>query len=274
MLVHSSSEYSCLSSRSTSLLRIPLILILRKMLFSREVESRRVAVQGFINILAQFRVMGALPSSQASFSFFFYIEPNNHNARANIIVRRTLYEGLSDVAKSNVKLVHNIMELLYQHLSTFIDIKEEILNPVKLHKTVTTQGESVVILEPLGELLLCLSKCKSFHDNRRTSRGMDDDEDDDFVTTLNGICSMFDSLVEKLAYCDLDDLNIGNISCSSAGARGKTNIMYVEVMIGVYDGLLHWVFCNDALQSPDKMKDLIALFKTQRKIIEANERET
>ncbi|KAL7632690.1 UNVERIFIED_CONTAM: hypothetical protein RMT77_016961 [Armadillidium vulgare] len=274
-------------------LKDSLILILRKMLFSREVESRRVAVQGFINILAHFRVMGALPSSQASFSFsstlsqisvdvHSSVDSNTNEALClellgvlrrcftqQFQVRRTMYEGLSDVAKSNVKLVHNIMELLYQHLSTFIDIKEEILNPVKLHKTVTSQGESIIILEPLGELLLCLSKCKSFHDNRKTSRGMDDDEDDDFVATLNGICSMFDSLVEKLAYCDLDDLNIGNISCSSAGARGKTNIMYVEVMIGVYDGLLHWVFCNDALQSPDKMKDLIALFKTQRKIIEA-----
>lgn len=161
------------------------------------------------------------------------------------------------------------MELLYQHLLTFVDIKEDILNPVKLTKTITTQGENIIILEPLGELLLCLSKCKSFHENRRSSRGMDDDDDDDFVTTLNGICTLFDSLIDKLAYCDLDDLNLGNISCSTGGARGKTNIVYSEVMIGVYDGLIHWVFCNDALQSPDKMKDLIALFKTQRKIVEA-----
>ena len=50
-------------------LKDALVLILRKLLFSREVKNRKIAVHGILLFLRNFKLMGTLPCSQSSMSF-------------------------------------------------------------------------------------------------------------------------------------------------------------------------------------------------------------
>uniref|UniRef100_A0A6A7G4B5 Fanconi anemia group I protein-like n=4 Tax=Hirondellea gigas TaxID=1518452 RepID=A0A6A7G4B5_9CRUS len=283
-------------------LRDALIITLRKMLFSRNVDSRVVAVRGFLLLLRQLRVVGALPSSQASLSFSSALSQISCTAQVHSEVstnrnqtlcfellgvlrrcfsqqhqvRSALYAGLYDVCRVNPKLCPNILSLLHQHLTGFIDLRPDTLNPVVLKKTVQVHGDTATLQEPLGNLLGCLSACKVYYERKRAessdaSRALDDDEEEDeenAVAVLNDICVVFDVLAEKLSTCDLDDLEFDNRMEFSTTAEGQKNIFYAQIMVAVYDAVIDHSFYTSGVEQEDKMNKCVSLFKIQRKIVE------
>lgn len=276
-------------------LKDDIMLILRKMLFSKQVEGRQGAVKGFLQFLRHFRVMGALPCSQASISFSSALSQVNVSADVHSsvdsstnealclellgVLRRcfsqqhevksTLYDGLYDVSRSNPKLCVNILEVLHQHAKQFVDERPEVANPIRIKNAVTVHGDSVSLVEPLGDLFSCLASCKTFYETWREKDNNEEDEEDEAISVLNDICSLFDVLTEKLAACDLEDLEMDkNADFSSATLPGQKNSLSAQVYIGTFDAVIEHVFHHGAQKDEAKMKSLITIFKTQRKIVD------
>ncbi|XP_071547924.1 Fanconi anemia group I protein [Panulirus ornatus] len=276
-------------------LKDALMITLRKMLFSKKVDSRQIAVRGFLQFLRHFRVMGTLPSSQASTSFSSSLSTVSINADVHSVfnsstnealslellgvlrrcfsqqheVKSTLYLGLYDVCRANPKLVVNILELLLQQSKCFLDLRPDILNPVTLKKVIAVQGDTVTLVEPMADLLSTLATCITYYEERREHETGDDDNEENATIVLNEICSAFDILTEKLSGCDLEDLGIdvkGDFSTGSSS--GQKNILSAKVMIGVFDSLIQHTFSHGALTSEEKMQTVLNLFKSQRKIVE------
>ncbi|XP_045594082.2 Fanconi anemia group I protein [Procambarus clarkii] len=276
-------------------LKDTLMITLRKMLFSKKVESRQIAVKGFLQFLRHFRVMGALPSSQASMSFSSSMSTVSINADVHSIfnsstnealclellgvlrrcfsqqheVKSTLYLGLYDVSRTNPKLVVNILELLIQHSKCFLDLRADIFNPIILKKAIVVQGETVKLIEPMADLLSSLAACKNYYEEHRANDTSENDDDDNAITVLNEICSMFDILTEKLSGSGLEDLGIdANGDFSTSSSCGQKNILSAKVMIGVFDSLIEHAFTSTSQTTHQKMQTVLSLFKSQRKVVD------
>lgn len=276
-------------------LKDALMITLRKMLFSKQVESRQVAVRGFLQFLRHFRVMGTLPNSQASMSFSSSLSTVSINADVHSVfnnstnealclellgvlrrcfsqqheVKSTFYAGLYDVSRANPKLTVSILELLLQHIKVFLDVRADIFNPVILKKVISIQGENAVLNEPMGDLLGSLGAIKTYYEeNRERIITEDDDDEENAVSVLNEVCSIFDHLTEKLAGCGLDDLGLDtNGEFSNSSAVGQKNLFSAKIMVSVFDCLIEHTFTHGAETSEEKMQTLISLFKSQRKIV-------
>lgn len=277
-------------------LKDSLMITLRKMLFSRKIESRQIAVRGFLQFLKYFRVMGTLPSSQASMSFSSSLSCTSVNVNVHSVfnsstnealclellgilrrcfsqqqeVKCTLYRGLYDVCAANPHLVVSVMELLLQHSQTFMDVRPDALNPIQMKKVVQVQGESVVLVEPLGDLLSALAACQAYYHKHKDLVAAADGENDkdNVVSVLNEISSLFDQLVEKLSGCDLGDMGINsNGDFSSGSAAGKKNLLNAQAMAAVFDSLLEYTFLTK-MQSQETVPTVLSLFKSQKKIVD------
>ncbi|KAK4296808.1 hypothetical protein Pmani_030728 [Petrolisthes manimaculis] len=273
-------------------LKDTIMLIMRKMIFSKRVESRQVAVCGFLQFLRNFRLLGTLPSSQASMNFSSSMSTsvsadihtvfNSSTNEALCLellgilrrcfsqqheVKTTFYGGLFEVCQTNPKVAVSIVEMLHHHLTTLLDLRDDILNPVLLKKVIMVRGDNVVLVEPMGDLLSSLATCKTHYEKTRESGGDDDDDDDGDVEVLNDVCNMFDKLTERLSGCDLEDLGINpNGDFTSITNAGQKNILSCKVMVGVLESLIEHTFISEPQPSEEKMQTIIALFKSQKKI--------
>lgn len=161
---------------------------------------------------------------------------------------------------ANPKLGPSVLRLLQQHLASFVDTTQDALCPLLLQKAVKGQGEAAQLVEPLGDLISCLVRCKiRFQKFQDTST--DDDHDEEGTATLGEVQALLDALTEGLAYVDIDDLELGG------GGAGPTEHLRHQLAVGVLDALIEENFCNGALRSESHMKKVLALFKTQQTIV-------
>ncbi|XP_066938275.1 Fanconi anemia group I protein isoform X1 [Macrobrachium rosenbergii] len=277
-------------------LKDSLMMILRKMLFSKQVESRQAAVKGFMQFLRHFRVMGTLPSSQASMSFSSSLSAISINADVHSVfsnstnealclellgilrrcfsqqheVKSVLYSGMYDVCRSNPKMIVSILELLHHQSKQYLDKRPVVFNPIDLRKIVVVQGDSVQLVEPMGDLLSSIGACKLYLEKKRAEGADEDDEEDESaISVLNDICSLFDHVIEKLAGCGLDDIGFDtNGEYLPSTAVGEKNIVCAKVMLSVFDSLIEYSFCQGATTSLERMQTVISLFRSQKKIID------
>ena len=133
-------------------LRDCLLLLLRKLLFSRRIEHRQLAAKGYIQFLLNFKVVGGMANTQPSQSSFTASQVNvvgevgrsvgdkiaNPNSRTGndalcleilgilkrcleqqADVRRIVYKSLPEVLHKNSQLVDPVLQLLAIHLRDF-----------------------------------------------------------------------------------------------------------------------------------------------------------
>ena len=151
-----------------------------------------------------------------------------------------------------------------------MDLRPDALNPVQLKKVVLVQGESVILVEPLGDLLSAIAACQACYHNHKDGAAAagGEEEDDNATSILNEICSLFDRLTEKLSGCDLGDMGINtNGDFSSGSTAGKKNLVSAQVMAGVFDSLVEHTFMTGQL-SREAITTILSLFKSQQKIFD------
>ena len=188
-------------------------------------------------------------------------------------VKSVLYSGLYDVCRSNPRLIVSILEMLHHQSKQFLDVRPVVFNPIFLSKVVIVQGDAVQLVEPMGDLLSCLGACKFYLEKRREKGHMEGDDEEEeeehAISILNDICSFFDGVIEKLGGCGLDDLGLdekGDYLLSTT--VGEKNVACAKVMIGVFDSLIEYSFSQGATTSSDRMREVISLFKSQKKVID------
>ncbi|XP_056427902.1 Fanconi anemia group I protein isoform X2 [Hyla sarda] len=274
-------------------LRDNVILVLRKAMFSSQLDARKSAVAGFLLLLKNFKVLGSLSSSQCSqaigASQVLVDVHTRYNSAANEAfcleilgclrrclsqqedIRRILYEGFYDVIRRNSQLARPIMHTLVAQLKRYYEPEQDLLPPLKLEKCITAQKEQIILQEPLAHLLSSLHSCLSWYKQRSTllqEKGMDDDDDEDYTACQQEIDEMLESITRRMTKCDLEEFELDkSADFSLSSGVGMKNFNYAVLVMGVCEVLMEYNFTT-ANYSKCKFEDILGLFKCYSKLVD------
>ncbi|XP_029008598.1 Fanconi anemia group I protein [Betta splendens] len=277
-------------------LKDALILVLRKAMFSSQLDGRKSAVTGFLLLLKNFKVLGSLASSQCSQSVSSsQVQVDVHsryNSAANEAfcleilsslrrclgqqadVRLMLYEGFYDVLRRNSQLASSIMQTLLSQLRRYYEPEQDLLPPVKLEPCITAHGDQVYLQEPLAHLMSCTVHCLLWLQNvRRTvnlNAGVSDDEDeeDEEEGYRSELQTILESMTRRMIKSELEDFELDKSAEFSMGSSvGVKNNIYAVLVMGVYEVLMEYKFIK-ANYSKSCFEELIQLFNNHHKLTE------
>ncbi|XP_054633293.1 Fanconi anemia group I protein isoform X2 [Dunckerocampus dactyliophorus] len=272
-----------------------LILVLRKAMFSSQLDGRKSAVTGFLLLLKNFKVLGSLASSQCSQTISSsQIQVDVHsryNAAANEAfcleilsslrrclgqqadVRLMLYEGFYGVLSRNSQLASSIMQTLLSQLRRYYEPEQDLLPPVKLQPCITAHGEQVHIQEPLAHLVSCTVHCLLWlknmrHSTRTNGEDSDEDEDEDEEGYQSELQTILESMTKRMIKCEMEDFELDKSADFSNGSSvGVKNNIFVVLVMGLYEVLMEYNFVN-ANYSKILFEELLELFNRYHKMCE------
>ncbi|KAF9422171.1 hypothetical protein BGZ94_008642 [Podila epigama] len=242
--------------------RDSLILILRKALFSKSVESRQVALSGLLLLLeltakSQQSLRGGPSRAGGDFR-----EAELSSGSLEILgmlrrclgqqgdIRLALYIRLMNLIDTSPALVPVIFELLHAHFLQFYDCTGTRLSPLKLDECVAnarTGGEPVLI-EPLQYLmsgvirsLVGLRKAKS--KASRDTLAADPSQ-------VEACYADMDKLLASLDRAGLEDFELDKSSDFHMGSNiGMRNNMYASLLIGCFESAIEYVVLTQQTQT-------------------------
>ncbi|XP_059191024.1 Fanconi anemia group I protein [Centropristis striata] len=274
-------------------LKDALILVLRKAMFSSQLDGRKSAVTGFLLLLKNFKVLGSLASSQCSqavSSSQIQVDVHSrYNSAANEAfcleilsslrrclgqqadVRLMLYEGFYDVLRRNSQLSSSIMQTLFSQLKRYYEPEQDLLPPVKLEPCITAQGDQVYLQEPLAHLVSCTVHCLLWLRNMRRSanRNADDSDDEEEEEGYQSeLQTILESMTRRMIKSELEDFELDKSAEFSMGSSvGVKNNIYAVLVMGVYEVLIEYNFIQ-ANYSKSHFEELIELFSRYHKLSE------
>ncbi|XP_075870862.1 Fanconi anemia group I protein isoform X2 [Nelusetta ayraudi] len=273
-------------------LKDALILVLRKAMFSSQLDGRKSAVTGFLLLLKNFKVLGSLSSSQCSqavSSSQIQVDVHSrYNSAANEAfcleilnslrrclgqqadVRLMLYEGFYDVLRRNSQLASSIMQTLFTQLKRYYEPEQDLLPPVKLEPCITAHGDQVYLQEPLAHLLSCTVHCRLWLQSlHRSVNGDDDDEEEeDEEGYQSELQTILDSMTRRMIKSELEDFELDkSAEFSTVTSVGTKNNIYAILVMGVYEVLMEYNFIN-ANYSKSGFEELLELFNRHHKLSE------
>ncbi|XP_047128434.1 Fanconi anemia group I protein isoform X1 [Hydra vulgaris] len=270
-----------------------LILVLKKSMFSKNLESRKIAVTGFLLILKHFRIDleggGFSLPSQIAFSQSYSCSQvivstqGRYNVAANeafcleilgslkkclsqdSYVRQQLYEGIYEVSCRNPQLSNSILDLLFSQFLKYFIRDPIILPPLDLNLCIGEEDEKAVILEPLPYLLHALQMCAS-KSAKRLDR--DEDEDESLSHLLDDVEECLASLTKRLIKSSLEDFDMDKSTDLSGSSEGLKNHIKAKMLLGVYEVFIEYNFTNAATISIDTCNIIKELFEQHQKLSE------
>ncbi|CAB3981776.1 Fanconi anemia group I -like [Paramuricea clavata] len=254
-------------------LRDSLMLVLRKAMFSRNLESRKIAVSGFLIVLKHFKVRGSnitssqslSQSSQSSASSHIQVDVHNTSRGSNTgnealcleilgglrrcfnqqaDIRVLLYEGLCDVLGSNSELQQAALEIVHKHFLKYYEHDDEILPPLNLDPCLTASGDQVFLAEPLGHLLCLLqqSLVRSLKNSEQDER-MDEDGEEELNYFTEKLQELFTSLTQRMNKSELEDFELDkSADYSMANGVGIKNNIFACLVLGILEVLMEHTF--------------------------------
>ncbi|XP_028814789.1 Fanconi anemia group I protein isoform X2 [Denticeps clupeoides] len=270
-----------------------LILVLRKAMFSSQLEGRKSAVSGFLLLLKNFRVLGSLASSQASqaisSSQIHADVHSRYNSAANEAfcleilsslrrclnqqadVRLLLYEGFRDVLRHNSQLASSIMQTLLSQLKRYYEPEQDLLPPLKLEPCISAQGDQIFLQEPMAHLLSCTVHCLLWLRNVQTGgpmAGSDDDEEEEEEGYQTELHAMLESVTRRLMKSELEDFELDkSAEFSLSSSVGVKNNIYAVLVMGVYEVLIEYNFVM-ANYSKNRFEEILELYRRHHKLSE------
>ncbi|XP_040895232.1 Fanconi anemia group I protein isoform X2 [Toxotes jaculatrix] len=276
-------------------LKDALILVLRKAMFSSQLDGRKSAVTGFLLLLKNFKVLGSLASSQCSQAISSsQIQVDVHsryNSAANEAfcleilsslrrclgqqadVRLMLYEGFYEVLRRNSQLSSSIMQTLLSQLRRYYEPEQDLLPPVKLEPCITAHGDQIYLQEPLAHLVSCTVHCLLWLQNMRRSAnpnadGSDDDEEEEEEGYQSELQTILESMTRRMVKSELEDFELDKSAEFSMGSSvGVKNNIYAVLVMGVYEVLIEYNFIK-ANYSKSRFEELMQLFNRYHKLSE------
>ncbi|XP_069480410.1 Fanconi anemia group I protein isoform X2 [Ambystoma mexicanum] len=272
-------------------MRDSLILVLRKAMFSSQIDARKSAVAGFLLLLKNFKVLGSLSSSQCSQAIgASQVQVDVHmryNSAANEAfcleilgslrrclsqqadVRLMLYEGFYDVLRRNSQLADSIMQTLLSQLQRYFEPKPDLLPPLKLEGCITAQGDQIFLQEPLAHLICCIQHCLAWYNSSvHQNKGLveEEDDDDDHMGLQQDLDEMLESITRRMIKSDLEDFELDkSADFSVTSGVGVKNNIYAILVMGVCEVLMEHNF-NIGNFSKSKFEDVLGLFMCYSKL--------
>ncbi|XP_077119593.1 Fanconi anemia group I protein [Ranitomeya variabilis] len=269
------------------------ILVLRKAMFSSQLDARKSAVAGFLLLLKNFKVLGSLSSSQCSqaigASQVLVDVHTRYNSAANEAfcleilgglrrclsqqedIRRILYEGFYDVTRRNSQLARPIMHTLVAQLKRYYEPEPDLLPPLKLEKCITAQKEQIILQEPLAHLLSSVHSCIRWYKQQSSllqERGMEENDDEDYMACLQEIDEILESITRRMTKCDLEEFELDkSADFSVSSGVGMKNYSYAVLVMGVCEVLVEYNFTT-ADFSKSKFEEILGIFKCYSKLVD------
>ncbi|ESO96862.1 hypothetical protein LOTGIDRAFT_115514, partial [Lottia gigantea] len=248
-------------------LKDTLMIVLKKSMFSRQLEARKIGVIGFLMFLKNFKVLGGLPSSQCSQPFTLsqvqvdvhtrYNPASNEALCLEILgnlrrcctqqadVRLQLYEGLYEVVHRNTQLQLSVLDMLLNQIKKYYEEDKDISPPLKLDKCILAQGEQVFLAEPLAHLLSCIQYMiiKTVETKEKMEVEEDDDEEETSLTDLQSILA---SLTDRMITSEMEDFEIDkSADFSLNNSVGIKNNIFAILVMGVYEALIEYTYLSN-----------------------------
>ncbi|XP_026167020.2 Fanconi anemia group I protein isoform X2 [Mastacembelus armatus] len=274
-------------------LKDALILVLRKAMFSSQLDGRKSAVTGFLLLLKNFKVLGSLASSQCSqtvSSSQIQVDVHSrYNSAANEAfcleilsslrrclgqqadVRLMLYEGFYDVLRRNSQLASSIMQTLFSQLRRYYEPEQDLMPPVKLEPCITAHGDQVYLQEPLAHLVSCTVHCLLWLQNMHRSpdpNADESDEEEEEEGYQSELQTILESMTRRMIKSELEDFELDKSAEFSMGSSvGVRNNIYAVLVMGVYEVLMEYNFVR-ANYSKSHFEDIMELFNHYHKLSE------
>ncbi|XP_064422091.1 Fanconi anemia group I protein [Latimeria chalumnae] len=273
-----------------------LILVLRKAMFSSQLDARKSAVAGFLLLLKNFKVLGSLASSQCSQAIgASQVQADVHmryNSAANEAfcleilgslrrclsqqadVRLMLYEGFYDVLRRNSQLSNSVLQTLLSQLRRYYETEQDLLPPLKLEGCITAQGDRIFLQEPLAHLLCCVHHCLGWYKDLvlqrqdKAEEEEEEEEEDDEAGFQQEMEEMMDSITRRMIKSELEDFELDkSADFSTASSVGVKNTIYAILVMGVCEVLMEYNFTRGNY-SKNRLEDVLGLFNCYHKLSE------
>ncbi|KAJ6662812.1 hypothetical protein lerEdw1_011016 [Lerista edwardsae] len=267
-------------------MRDSLILVLRKSMFSGQLDARKSAVAGFLLLLKNFKILGSLTTSQCSQAIgASQIQVDVHaryNSAANEAfcleilgslrrclsqqadVRLMLYEGFYDVLRRNSQLSNSILEMLLSQIKRYYESEPNLLPPLKLEGCILAQRDQIFLQEPLAHLLCCIQHCLAWYKNTLTLRQQTEEEEeegDSDAGLQQNLSDMLESITRRMIKSELEDFELDkSADFSQSTGVGLKNNIYAILVMGICEVLIEYNFSTGDF-SKSKFEDVLGLFK-------------
>lgn len=274
-------------------LRDSLMVVLRKAMFSRQVDARKIAVAGFLLILKNFKILGggitssqpasqpSQPSHSSQIQVDVHVRGGNMGNEALCLeilgnlrrcltqqadVRVQLYEGLFHVLCRNPQLQQPILDMLSNQFQKYLESDETVNPPVKLEPCLSAAGDQIYLTEPLAHLLCYLlhsmGKCIESHNED------ENDEKESMEHILNELEDLFQSLVRRMNKSEMEDFELDkSAEFSLVSSVGIKNNILALLVLGVYEILLEYSFSEGEL-SGESVDEILQLFGNYHQLSE------
>ncbi|XP_049848207.1 Fanconi anemia group I protein-like [Schistocerca gregaria] len=273
--------------RDSSSLRTTLTIILRKSMYSRNVETRKMAVSGLLLFLKHMDVKSLVALSQTSCSqgdtdsmglgslsqVDVHQEVGSLGNEATCIellnilrrcfmqqssVRLCLYQGLHDAVCKNPVLFPHALELLSEHFSQYYEKSENVLPPVNFSKIIEVKGASVILKEPLANLLFVIQQLtvKALRNSENSKQ------------TADKLQQMLESLTDRMIKCSLEDLGFDNTTnFADIIPESQQAVEIFHQTLGIYEALMAYTI-SLWKENSSNCQRLSNLFKGYHRLIE------
>ena len=227
------------------------IMVFRKSLFSKDPNTRMIAVIGLTEMVKKFRVGEAYSqSSQLSCSQIqvHMMATNDINEavctelimllkralKQQSAIRSKVYDRLADIISSNPQIYPMILQLLEEQLDIIYEKDENLLPPIKLSECITTLPDQSILKEPIPNLLQAIFQC-----TQGVNEWVGDEEDEVLKLT-----EKLSSILMRCCKSDLEDWELDKaVQFGSTGVESR-NLVTAQTLISILEVLLEHVIVN------------------------------
>ncbi|GLV41723.1 Fanconi anemia complementation group I [Carabus blaptoides fortunei] len=268
-------------------IRDNLILILRKALYSRKIETRQMAACGFLKLLKSLRIssLAALSQSNSSASSYSFLTQISLDCQAHqsankfsnealclevlgilrrcfiqqAEVREELYEGLYDAVCMNSELGIPVLDMLWVHFNQYYNNEEDALPPLLLPKIVVSRNVDVLLQEPLGQLIyvigLIVTKLLETHDTSHPS--------------IARFTNVLQSLSDRMSKCELIHFELENGGdLLDTSPESQKQILILKQCMSIYEALMGFLISSWSLNSENTAHKINCLFQGYSRLVD------
>lgn len=269
-------------------LKDTLMLVLRKALFHRDVEARKVAVCGYLTILKKINFIGKISlsqsqtsvSSRASSSSMIstqvkadvYVSAGNPTSKTMCLeimgllkralmqqseVRQLLYEGLYDVILQNQSLKDIVLELLLGQFEKYYNDNESEI-PFHFNVCFQEQKGTLIIKEPLAHLITSIFLI--------LAEGSNEQIDEDYDQSAQKMLENFtDKLLKRMLTADVIDFQIGK-DADFEESSNESNIK-TTLLLNIYESLIEYSFMQNPEFEQENCEEFLKLYHKYKQVI-------
>ncbi|XP_074025799.1 LOW QUALITY PROTEIN: Fanconi anemia complementation group I [Leptinotarsa decemlineata] len=266
-------------------IRDHLIILLRKALYSRSIETRQMAVNGFLKLITHLKISNLASLSQSNqssgsftgHSFFTQISLNKSSQNVGssgfsnealclevlsilkrcfmqqMEVRMQLYEGLYDAVCMNPELGIPVLDVIWFHFSEYYVMDEEQLPPLIFDKIVSVREVQAMLQEPLGKLVYAIGLI--------VTKVLESEEDRENNTVVKFV-NILESLCRRLPNCELVHIELDDgTDLLDIMPESQKKMLILKEAMSVYEALIGYKLFSWTENSENHGKQIQNLYQ-------------